>query len=78
MEKNRRKPKSQSAYYAPENTEGEFLTRRQASVLLRCSLTTLDRLQIKKIRDGRRIIYRRCDILDWAELNARIEMCCDE
>ena len=42
-----------------------LVTRREASQKLRCSLTTLDRLKIPKVKIRRRIFYRLETINTW-------------
>ena len=42
-----------------------LLTRREASKELRCSLTTLNRLEIPKVKIRRRVFYRLETIKAW-------------
>jgi hypothetical protein len=57
------------------NAENDFLISAEAADLMRMAKRTLDNHRSKGTgpkfrRHGGRIVYRRCDLLDWSEQRA--------
>jgi hypothetical protein len=47
--------------------ENEVLSRKETAAFLGVCLSTLDRIDIPKIKIRERVIYRRVDVVKWLE-----------
>jgi excisionase family DNA binding protein len=51
--------------------ENDVLTRKQAAKILQCCLTTLDRLDLPRIKVRRGVRFRRADLEAWLAKQAQ-------